>query len=189
MCSIELAATPPSSPGSRTTSAVAAKSRGRYAEAVAGFEKALQLKGAEVGTGHLEYALRLLNLSDALKGAGRLDDALRTSDQGLAVMQKWLGPDHVDVGMAKANRGDLLMALNRIDEAAGAYTDALAIFHATLPAADPALLIRSRASGARFYSAASTTAPAIYSSRRRRLTSTATTCSMPISNSHSRVLS
>jgi len=117
--------------------AVAAKSRGRYAEAVVGFEKARYLKRADVGTDHLEYALRLLNLSDALKGAGRLADALRTSDQGLSVMQKWLGPNHVDVGMANANRGDLLMALNRIDEAAGAYTDALAIFHATLPATDP----------------------------------------------------
>jgi tetratricopeptide (TPR) repeat protein len=112
--------------------AVAANSQGRFDEAVKGYEKALALKRSEVGPDHLEYAIRLGNLSDALKGAGRLDEALTASNESLAVMLRWLGPDHIDIGMAKNNRGDLLVALNRTKEAEVAYSDAITIFRERL---------------------------------------------------------
>jgi tetratricopeptide (TPR) repeat protein len=119
--------------------ALAANSRGRFDQAVEAYEKALTLKRSEVGPEHLEYAIRLLNLSDALKGAGRLDEALTASDQALTLMIRWLGPDHIDIGYAKSNRGDLLVALNRVKEAEAAYANALAIFKTRLPAEDSRL--------------------------------------------------
>jgi serine/threonine protein kinase/tetratricopeptide (TPR) repeat protein len=116
--------------------ALAANSQGRFAEAVAGYEKALALKRDEVGTDHLEYAVRLTNLSDALKGAGRFQEALTASDQAATLLIRWLGPDHVDIGIVKHNRGDLLLAMNRPQEAEAMYSVALKIFRARLPPTD-----------------------------------------------------
>jgi tetratricopeptide (TPR) repeat protein len=111
---------------------LAASSQGRYDEAIQSYEKALTLKRSEVGSEHLEYAIVLLNLSDALKGANRLAEALAASDETLTAMLPWLGPDHIEVGMAKSNRGDLFVALNRTKDALASYADALAIYRATL---------------------------------------------------------
>jgi tetratricopeptide (TPR) repeat protein len=116
--------------------AIAASSRGRYEEAVKGYEKALALKRSEVGPDHLEYATRLMNLSDALKGAGRFEEALVTSDRAITLMLHWLGPDHIDIAMVKNNRADLLVAMNRLKEAESLYTEALSIFRARVPDGD-----------------------------------------------------
>jgi serine/threonine protein kinase/tetratricopeptide (TPR) repeat protein len=116
--------------------AIAASSRGRYDDAVKGYQKALALKRSEVGPDHLEYAIRLVNLSDALKGAGRFEEALATSDQAITLMLRWLGPDHIDVAMVKNNRADLLVAVNRLKEAETLYSEALAIFRARVPEGD-----------------------------------------------------
>jgi tetratricopeptide (TPR) repeat protein len=116
--------------------ALAANAQGRYDEAIEAYRSALELKRRDVGSSHLEYAVRLVNLSDALKGAGKLDEALRISDEALTVLERWLGPDHLDTGIAQSNRGDLLVALNRIKDAEVAYRVALGIFKTKLPTGD-----------------------------------------------------
>ncbi len=116
--------------------AIAANSQGRYDDAIAGYQRALDLKRSEVGPEHLEYAIRLMNLSDALKGAGHLDQAVKASDSVLQLLPRWLPPDHIEMGVANNNRGDVLLALNRTAEAAAAYTDALNIFRTALSAGD-----------------------------------------------------
>ncbi|HEY0869513.1 MAG TPA: serine/threonine-protein kinase, partial [Acidothermaceae bacterium] len=118
---------------------IAAHSRGRFADAIAAYQKALELKRAEVGPDHLEYAIRLLNLSEAFQGANRLQDALHANDAAIRLMTSWLGPDHIDIGIAKNNRADILMALNRVDEAVHTYEAALDIFRQKLSAQDPRL--------------------------------------------------
>lgn len=90
---------------------VALERLGRFAEALASYERAVELDPGD--------AVPCFNRGNALLALGRVDEALEHYDKAIL-----LAPNHVN---AHINRGSALLRLHRYDEALAAYTRAAAV--------------------------------------------------------------
>jgi tetratricopeptide (TPR) repeat protein len=115
-----------------TAIAYGAKTRKRYAEALAFDEKALALKRRVLGNDHWDVALTLGNVADELHLLGRNEEALERNGAVIAVLERALGPRHPDVGLHLCNRGDIHRALGQPQLALEDYQRALDIWKGAL---------------------------------------------------------
>jgi tetratricopeptide (TPR) repeat protein len=106
--------------------------RGRFEDARAVFQQAIDDAGRRFPPDHLVRGQLALNLGRALDGLGRYEEALPLHREALANVEKNLGPDHLSVATAVNNIGADLQELGRYDEARSAYERSLHIVERTL---------------------------------------------------------
>jgi eukaryotic-like serine/threonine-protein kinase len=111
-------------------------------EALALYQRALELEERTLGPDHPEVAGTLNNVAIVLQDAGRLPESIRTFERAVALNEKILGPDNPKVALVVANEGDVLNDLHRYEEAlplnqralaiwAGAHTDPFYVAYGT----------------------------------------------------------
>ena len=105
--------------------------QGRFKDAIAPAEQAVQKSAAEFGASHPVVAYSLLNLGRAYREAGRLGEAEAVLRRGLAINEQALGPNHVQVAVALNQLALLYEQRGRFDDAEPLYRRALAIRQTT----------------------------------------------------------
>jgi tetratricopeptide (TPR) repeat protein len=112
--------------------------QGRYPEALAAYQRALQVAEASLSPDDPDVARPLGNLAVALSAAGRPAEGLGYNTRAGAILRRALGPGHPEVVMqAMSNRGEILNALGRYAEARELFTAALAAWAKELPPDHP----------------------------------------------------
>jgi tetratricopeptide (TPR) repeat protein/roadblock/LC7 domain-containing protein len=82
-----------------------ATTEGRWADARAAHQRALELSEAVFGPDHPDVAISLNNLGNAVRNEGKLDEALALYERALAIRLAALGPDHEEIGTSYNNLG------------------------------------------------------------------------------------
>ncbi len=117
---------------------VVRKKQGRFDEARADYERALELV-AGGGTPGME-AMILANLGNLEKRVGNLDRALERHTEALAMREAELGPDHVAVADSLGDLGALHRRAGRFEAARQHYDRELSIRRAALGPEHPELV-------------------------------------------------
>ena len=110
----------------------ASDSLGKYAEALAYYEKALQRNVRCFGTGHVSVAGTYGNIANVQLAQGKFSEALETFQKVLDIFQRALGPHHVSVAMTKENIAIVHKQLGHRDLARTLYQEAHEIFEKAL---------------------------------------------------------
>jgi len=76
---------------------------GRFAEAEALYQQALEIDRATIGEAHPDYAIDLNNLAGVLSDQGKFAEAEPLYQQAIAILETSLGPDHPNTIKVKAN--------------------------------------------------------------------------------------
>ena len=105
--------------------------QGRFKDAIAPAEQAVQKAVAEAGANHPFTAYSLLNLGRAYREAGRPGDAELVLRRALTINERSLGPNHAQVAVALNQLALVFEQRGRFDEAEPLYRRALAIREAT----------------------------------------------------------
>jgi tetratricopeptide (TPR) repeat protein len=108
--------------------------QGRPEDARQAAEKSVTLKSSILGGDHLDVAISLGNLAEALQALDRIDEGLEVTGRALRILQRWLGPDHLRMASPLNNEGEMLFAKGRVDESEHDFQRALRILTAQLPA-------------------------------------------------------
>jgi tetratricopeptide (TPR) repeat protein/aminoglycoside phosphotransferase (APT) family kinase protein len=106
-------------------------------EALAAYERALELWEAGLGDDHADLAIALGNIGRAREKLDDLDGAIQAQQRSLALREKHLGADHPHVSGSLHDLGVVLRKRNRLDEAQAAQRRALEIRKASLGADHP----------------------------------------------------
>jgi CHAT domain-containing protein/tetratricopeptide (TPR) repeat protein len=105
---------------------------GKYAEAKAIANRALDLAERQFGPDHPTVGTALNNLAEIHRAQGRYADAEPLYQRALAVTEKALGSDHLDVGVDLGNLAELYRVQGRYAEAEPVYKRALMILEKAL---------------------------------------------------------
>ena len=103
------------------------QAEGRYAEALASFQRAQALWKKTLAADDPDHASAVMNMGNVYKDMGRYDDAVAAYRQVLAIWEKTLGPHHSSTAAAHDNLGVTLQALGRYEDALVEYKLALDI--------------------------------------------------------------
>lgn len=109
---------------------------GRYSEARAAYERALEIKRGALPADHPDFAATITNLAQVNAKTGRFRAAELAYRESLEIMLAHLDADHPEVGISWANLGNLYKAQARLDEAEDAYQRALGIYEKRLEPRD-----------------------------------------------------
>jgi tetratricopeptide (TPR) repeat protein len=101
---------------------------GRYVEAVAAFQKAVEIKERVLGRDHVDVAISLDSLALALLSLGDVARALATSERVLAIATSGFGAESPGLGEYLSNRGEILNAAKRPAEALPLFQRALEVW-------------------------------------------------------------
>jgi tetratricopeptide (TPR) repeat protein len=102
--------------------------QGRFAEARAEYERALDLRDRTVGPDAWQTAAAQHNLANVEMQEGAIDDALALWESALLVYEARLGSDHPFAALVRTNIGIALDALGRTSEAEAQHRAALDVF-------------------------------------------------------------
>lgn len=91
--------------------------RKRYKQALASFERVLELQQKHLGEEHPEVASTLNNLGTTLTYLNRFDEAVTRYDESLRLHEKLEGEDHPNVALALHNLGVALRRMGRFADA------------------------------------------------------------------------
>jgi CHAT domain-containing protein/tetratricopeptide (TPR) repeat protein len=105
---------------------------GKYAEAAAIANRALDLAERQFGPDHPTVSIALNNLAFVYSAQGRYGEAEPLYQRALAIAEKALGPDHPIVASDLGNLAELYRALGRSAEAEPLYKRALMIHEKAL---------------------------------------------------------
>lgn len=105
---------------------------GRYAEARAAHQRALELRVDALGSEHPSVAGSLTNLGNVLRTEGDLAQAQAMQAEALGLFEKALGPDHPSVATCHDNLGIVLALQGQPDESRAHFERALTIFEESL---------------------------------------------------------
>src|SRR5262249_28019288 len=83
--------------------AVVYREQGKYAEAEAGYQRALAIQEAKLGNGHPVVAQTLNNLASVYQAQGKYAEAERHFKRTLAIFESKLGGDHLRVAQTLNN--------------------------------------------------------------------------------------
>ncbi|HSS75209.1 MAG TPA: tetratricopeptide repeat protein, partial [Thermoanaerobaculia bacterium] len=111
----------------------------RNQDAIAAFERMVDINRRQYGPKHWWVAGGLVGLATAHQYVGHLDVALRYDREALAIFEECFGPEHSYDAMTLVNMGEVLMLQNQPAAALASYQRALAIQEKTLGAKNPAL--------------------------------------------------
>jgi tetratricopeptide (TPR) repeat protein/predicted Ser/Thr protein kinase len=109
-----------------TNAGAIAREEGDYERAIASFERALEIRRAEVGDDDVQVAGVLLNLGNVLGDVGRNAEARTATTKALEIWTDRLGPHHPDVVRALTNLGTIEYDDGEYDAALARYGEALA---------------------------------------------------------------
>jgi CHAT domain-containing protein/Tfp pilus assembly protein PilF len=108
------------------------RKQGRLAEAVAAYEKAMQLAQQALGSEHPDTATLMNNLAGLYREQGQYGKAEPLYRRSLAIRESKLGKDHPDVAAALHNLGGLYREQGRYGEAEPLLLRGLAIWESQL---------------------------------------------------------
>jgi serine/threonine protein kinase/tetratricopeptide (TPR) repeat protein len=118
----------------------ALQAHGDLEQAVASYQRALQIKERVLGHDDPDVAYTLTNLADTLTDLGRAQEALELSNRGVEVIGRALGWQHGDMAVQLAIRASILNQLGRYGEALRDAEHALQIHDRDLATDDNVLL-------------------------------------------------
>jgi eukaryotic-like serine/threonine-protein kinase len=128
----------------------ALRSAGKFDDSIPYTERALALRERVLGPDHLDVAVTLVNLSNALGSLDRLPAAQTLLRRAVTIFERALGPDHPSVAVAENNlggvyyqAGDYAPALHSFERAVAIRERALGPTHVKL---GPALVNRAMVS-------------------------------------------
>ncbi|WP_199307335.1 tetratricopeptide repeat protein [Alkalinema sp. FACHB-956] len=107
-------------------------SMGRYGEAEPLFQRALQIREAQLGPDHPDTATSLNNLALSYRSMGRYGEAEPLYQRALQIREAQLGPDHPDTATSLNNIAALYDFIGHYGEAEPLYQRALQIREAQL---------------------------------------------------------
>lgn len=110
---------------------------GQAEEAIAAFEKTLELQREVTGERHPSYAIALNNLALTHYGLGNLEQAAELLQQSLQIRRETLGPDHPQTATALFNLAGAQLAARQHDAAEANALDALRVAQAGYEAGHP----------------------------------------------------
>ncbi len=103
------------------------RAAGRYPEAIAKHEEALEIRERLLGPDHPDVARTLGNLSSSLLEAGRNSEALVQQERALEIRERAFGPSHPDVATTLNNLAGVYYNLGQYAKSEAAARRALAI--------------------------------------------------------------
>ncbi len=106
--------------------------QGRHDEAIAEYEKVVQLREELLGPLHPDTGVAHNNLANALAELRRLDEAQVHGDRAFAIWSAGLGPDHPFVSASLHNLGMLAYRRGDLDVAEGKFRAAIELREKTL---------------------------------------------------------
>lgn len=118
--------------------------QGKYDEAEALYERALEVFERVYGPGHYEIAVTLNNLAAMHQARDNPAVAEQLYRRAVAIKEKLLGRRHPDVAMTVHNLAVLIAEQGRCAEAERLYQRALAIFRKSLDPGHPKLAVVER---------------------------------------------
>lgn len=111
---------------------VLAYAEGRYGDAIAEYQRALELRERVYGPDHLETAKVLGNLGVVYANQRKLDEAIAHYDRALTTQRRILGDHHPLVATSLVNLGMAYRAQGQFEAALEAFTGALEIRQRTV---------------------------------------------------------
>ena len=113
------------------------RAHGRFPEAEALYNEALEIDRATIGTGHPGYASHLSNLASVVKAQGHFPEAEALINMALEIDRATIGKGHPDYATHLNNLAGVVQAQGRFPEAETLYNEALEIGRATIGTGHP----------------------------------------------------
>ncbi|MCX7663946.1 MAG: tetratricopeptide repeat protein [Gemmataceae bacterium] len=113
----------------------------RFAEAIALFEKVLEVRKAKLGEDHPETLMTMADLAQSYDSAGRKKEAVELGEQVVARRTVKLGSEHVDTLNSKSNLATTYQRLGRYADSAKLDEEVLAVRQKKLGANHPDTLL------------------------------------------------
>ncbi|HEX6468944.1 MAG TPA: tetratricopeptide repeat-containing protein [Streptosporangiaceae bacterium] len=110
-----------------------------YAEALACWQRALDIREAALGPDHLDVAWTLTRIARTYRLLGRVPEALPPQERALAITERLLGPDHPDVASVLGSLARYYRLLGRMAAALPLAGRQLAINEKTFGGDHPAV--------------------------------------------------
>ncbi|HJZ87573.1 MAG TPA: tetratricopeptide repeat protein [Polyangia bacterium] len=116
-----------------------ARAQGKYDEAAAHLQRALELREKQVGPDHPDVTVPLSGLGGTYLSLGKYQEALGYYRRVIAIREQTLGQAHPDVAKAENNLALLYKEMGRYDEALRHQQRAISIWQAAVPGDHPNL--------------------------------------------------
>jgi tetratricopeptide (TPR) repeat protein len=117
----------------------AKKDQGEYEEAIAYYEKSLEIDKKTLPPNHLNLAHSYNNIGLAYYNMGEYSKALSSHENALEIRQQSLPPNHPDLAASYNNIGIVYESMGEYSKALSSYENALEIQQQSLPPNHPSL--------------------------------------------------